>query len=109
VRVRKKNASPIRFVYRHWISFAVVLVAIVAAISLLNWHNNTTNQLIERIGVATDKMHKEADAQIAINQKLLAEAKIAREKAANEAADAARTADESTVATIDSSACNLVI
>lgn len=106
VKSTKNKKSPVTFVRRYWPIASLIILLLLASLIFNNWYNAHIDQSIRQTNANTSQLLKKADDQLAVNAKLRAEAKAAREKAANEAADAARTANESTVSTINSSACN---
>ena len=106
VKSTKNKKSPVTFVRRYWLIASLIILPLLASLVFNNWYNAHIDQSIRQANASTSQLLKKADDQLVANAKLRAEAKAAREKAANEAADAARTANESTVSTINSSACN---
>jgi len=106
VKSTKNKKSPVTFVRRYWLIASLIILPLLASLVFNNWYNAHIDQSISQANANTSQLLKKANDQLVANAKLRAEAKAAREKAANEAADAARTANESTVSTINSSACN---
>lgn len=106
VKSTLKRKSPIPLWRRYAVLTVTVAVLILASVIFNRWYSVYTDEYIKKVNQDTADTFKKIDAQIAINAKIRAEKKAAQEKAANEAADAARTANESTVSTINSSACN---
>jgi D-alanyl-D-alanine carboxypeptidase len=105
---KRVHHRPGKFIRRHIVGIVAIPTALLVCAGVLYWYNGDVNAQISKINKASATQAAADDITIkAIKARKAAELVAKQEAAAKITAENAKTADDSTATTVDSSTCNI--